>query len=213
MRPVRRVCSSDLTSKVHVASKLMPTAPFFPPPCPYTMRSGFTTSLKTLWLGYSVPSGPRMVCRQWPPGRTSISWMVVVKPLGPHHCATCLGSVNASQTISRGASYTRDVTISRSDATVAGLFLSLIAGMLLLLMNSFCFQRAQIVVEPVEALLPELAIVLHPLMHFLEGGGLQPARTPLRFASVGDQPGALQHFQVLGDGRHAHVERLGQFCD
>src|SRR6266545_6909511 len=50
--------------------------------------------------------------------------MVFVKPFGPHHCATCLGSVHASNTRSRGASMTRVVTISGSAVFVASLWLS-----------------------------------------------------------------------------------------
>src|SRR3979409_458085 len=135
-----------------------------------------------------------MVCRQRPPGRTSISWIVVLKPFGPHHCATCFGSTNASHTSSRGASNRRDITISRSGVTATELFFSLIADMLLLLMNCFsfrfgCFQAGifragifqlvlfelvQIGVEAVETLFPELAIVFHPVRHFFERGGFQP---------------------------------------
>src|SRR5258706_9659222 len=53
-----------------------------------------------------------------PPGRTSISCMVVVKPLGPHHCTICTGSTQASKTRARGAAMTAVVTISRSAVSV-----------------------------------------------------------------------------------------------
>ena len=43
----------------------------------------------------------------------SISCVVVVKPSGPHHCPTCIGSVHAPNTNSRRASIVRVVTISR----------------------------------------------------------------------------------------------------
>src|SRR6266498_5718936 len=52
--------------------------------------------------------------RHTPPGRTSISWTVVVKPFGPHHLTMCVLSVHARYTSSRGASNTRDNTSSRS---------------------------------------------------------------------------------------------------
>ena len=52
------------------------------------MRSGFTTSLKTLLFGYSVPSGPCMTCVHTSPGLASIVSMVVVKPRGPHRRTT-----------------------------------------------------------------------------------------------------------------------------
>src|SRR5579859_3183037 len=130
----------------------------------------------------------------------------------------------AFHTRSAGTLKVRSTTTGAS----AGLVLSLIADMLLLLMNFFSFslgcfwagsfqlllfELMQIGVKAVKTLLPELAIVLHPFMHFLESGGLQAARTPLRFASVGDQSGTLQHFQVLGNGGHAHIEWFGQFGD
>src|SRR4051812_22522355 len=55
-----------------------------------------------------------MVNRHTPPGRTSISRVVVVNPSGPHHLAICLASVHAANTRSRGASTVRVMTISRS---------------------------------------------------------------------------------------------------
>src|SRR5882724_7364403 len=50
-------------------------------------------------------------------------WVVVVKPLGPHHRPTCSGSVHTFHTSSRGASKTRVAAISRSP-TSAVLLLS-----------------------------------------------------------------------------------------
>src|SRR5262245_6722111 len=61
-----------------------------------------------------------MTNRQTPPGRKSIACVVVVKPFGPHHRPTRLGSVHAPHTSSRGASKTRVMTISRSDVLDAG---------------------------------------------------------------------------------------------
>src|SRR5260221_8211291 len=78
------------------------------------MRSGFTISLKMLLFGYFAPSGPRMTCFHMPPTRKSIVSVVVLKPRGPHQFTTCLGLVIASHTSSRGASKTREMTISRS---------------------------------------------------------------------------------------------------
>ena len=40
--------------------------------------------------------------------------VVVVNPFGPHHCDRCRTSVNASNTSSRGALMTREITTSRS---------------------------------------------------------------------------------------------------
>ena len=147
-----------------------------------------------------------MVKRHIPPGRTSMDRVVLVKPFGPSQCTRCSGSVHARKTSSRGASNTRVMTISRS--AVSGWTLGLghrgprwqlgrppLLGL----------QLAQVLVQPVEALFPELAVALQPVGHVLERRGLQPARPPLGLAALGDQPGALEHLEVLGDGRQAHA--------
>src|SRR5262245_61567 len=149
-----------------------------------------------------------MVRRQVPPGRTSISWMVVVKPFGPHHCATCSGFVQASNTSVRGASKRRVSTTSRPAVERASSLLAF-TGTILLLLG----ELTQVRVEAVEALLPEAPVEGRPVGDVLEGRRLQPARTPLRLAAAGDQSGALEHLQVLRDRRHAHVERLGELGD
>src|SRR5882672_8700674 len=71
-----------------------------------------------------------MTKRHTPPAFTSILWVVVVKPLGPHHSAMCSGSVHTFHTSSRGASKTRVPRISRSPTSAAFL---LSAAMLRLL--------------------------------------------------------------------------------
>src|SRR5690348_10344044 len=149
-----------------------------------------------------------MHLRHWPPGRTSISSATTVSPSGAHHRIACWGSVQAPYTMSRGASKRRVMTSSRSAASAAALGLALLAAIFLLLL-----QLAQIVVEAVEALLPEAAIMLDPARHVLERSGLEPAWPPLRLAAARDEAGALQHLEVLGDGGHAHLERLGQLGD
>src|SRR5712664_339348 len=60
-----------------------------------------------------------MTKRQTPPGFTSILWVVLVKPFGPHHSPMCSGSVHAFHTSSRGASKTRVPRISRSPTSAA----------------------------------------------------------------------------------------------
>src|SRR4029077_19067045 len=111
------------------------------------------------------------------------------------------------QTSSRGASRTRVMTISRSEVSSTGLFL--VSAMPLLLF----FQLTQVIVQTIEPLLPYHTVMLQPIGYILEGASLQPARPPLRFAPPGDEPCVLQHFQVLGNRGHAHVEWLGQFGD
>src|SRR3954454_13501496 len=68
----------------------------------------------------------------------------------------------------------------------------------------------EIIVEAIETLVPELAIAIEPVVHLLEGAGLDPARPPLRLAAARDKTGALQHLEMLGDGGKAHGERLGE---
>src|ERR1051325_6019921 len=118
--------------------------------------------------------------------------MVVLKPLGPHHLAIRSGSVNACHTSSRGASSSRWWTISRSAVGEAGLSFSLIACMTFLLVMLLLFQLAQIGVQPVQPLFPDVAIFFHPVGNALERPRFNAAGTPLRFASARDQPGALQ---------------------
>src|SRR5712675_2248532 len=49
-----------------------------------------------------------------PPGLSSTSQTGLVKPFGPHHSASCFGSVHALNTVSRGALKTRVMISSRS---------------------------------------------------------------------------------------------------
>src|SRR5256885_17138071 len=96
-----------------------------------------------------------MMKRHTPPGRTSISWIVLRKPFGPHQWTTCFGSVHIRQTSSRGASKTRVATISFCAAFATAMFLLLL----------FLFELAQVLVQAVEALFPECAVVPDPVGH------------------------------------------------
>src|SRR5277367_6201373 len=111
-----------------------------------------------------------MTRRQTPPGRTSIWWMVFVKPFGPHHWAMCLGSVQTSKTNSRGASSRRVRTISRSAAMAESLLFS-VATVILLLLGLwsrdfrpdslwFGLQFTKVLIQTVQSCLPEAAIVV-----------------------------------------------------
>src|ERR1700679_695174 len=73
----------------------------------------------------SCPSGDLMQQRNFPPTRKSILQTGEVKPLGPHHCITYLGSVHAFQTNSRGASKTRVITIRSTSLAVLFVIFSL----------------------------------------------------------------------------------------
>src|SRR5271169_3680684 len=150
-----------------------------------------------------------------PPARASSSHTGFVKPFGPHHCSMCLVSVHALNTSSLGASKTRVTTRSHSDAPTAALTLALFADMplLLLILQILFLQFPQIIVQTIETLLPELPVVFHPACNVLQRTRLQPARPPLSLTAARDQSGTFQHFQMLGNCRHAHRERRGQFRD
>src|SRR5258708_6427240 len=74
-------------------------------------------------------------------------------------------------------------------------------------------QFVQIGLQTVEALLPETAVVLQPIRGILERRRIEAARAPLRVSAAADEPGALQHLEMLRDGRQTQVERLGQRGD
>src|SRR5262245_2019065 len=82
----------------------------------------------------------------------------MVKPFGPHQCLSCSASVQARQTRARGASSTRVITSSSPDASGAALVLAGLVVTRLLLGLHF----AQVVFEPIEALLPEQAPAFQP---------------------------------------------------
>ena len=89
-------------------------------------------------------------------------------------------------------------------------FAKAVADMRLLLWLFFVrFELLQVVVEPVEALLPEAAVVVKPVVHRLKLLWVELARTPLRIPPPGDQARILQHLEMTGDGRKADVEGLG----
>jgi hypothetical protein len=65
------------------------------------------------------------------------------------------------------------------------------------------------VVQPLDRGLPVLAIRFEPLRGFGERLRLESAGTALGVVGTGNEAGALQHFEVLGDGGLSHGERLG----
>src|SRR5215472_534743 len=75
---------------------------------------------------------------------------------------------------------------------------------------SFSFFLIQQDIQTLEALVPEVAITLHPASRFRERLGLEPAQPALRFAAFRNQAGALQDLEVLGDGGLAYRERFGE---
>src|SRR3979409_2478661 len=71
-------------------------------------------------------------------------------------------------------------------------------------------QFAEMVVQTIEAQLPELAVAPHPVGGLLEALCLQSARSPLRVATAGDKAGALENLQVFRDRGKGHIERPRQ---
>src|SRR5689334_17954154 len=110
------------------------------------------------------------------------------------------GSAKACHTRSRGASKTRMMTSSCVLFCASTLLLLGLDGL-------------QIHLEAIEAFFPEAAVVLDPLRRIFQRPGFQPRRAPLRLAAAGDQPRALQHFQMLGNRGGAYTEGLCQFAD
>src|SRR6516162_5646882 len=142
----------------------------------------------------------RMV--MWPPTRGSMETEArgISKPAGPNHRARWSGLVQAWNTSSRGAPKTRVMVISRSSACTT--------------VDSAIFRSSlkvlQVLVQPVEPALPDLAARLHPCRGLAAALGAKPARPRLRRAVARDQPGALEHLQVPRDGWQADRERLRQ---
>src|SRR6266511_3782440 len=177
----------------------------------HTMRSGRTISRNSPRNPCSSPSGPRWTIRHAPPGRKSISQLAISYFLGPHQCDMCSHEECASNTRSRGASKTRVMTISRSDGVVMVSFLLPLPPIALLLSSSL--ELVQVLVKPVVGLFPEPPVPLGPLGNLLERSRLQAGRPPLPLPAPRDEPGALQHLEVLRDRRQAHLERLRQLGD
>src|SRR6476469_6732421 len=156
--------------------------------------------------------------RYLPPTRTSISQERRNMPIdfGTHHCLNNSGLVHASNTMRAGPLKVRVTTSSRSDfrSTVVRFFigvasLSLLASIDLLLP----FQFLDNLVQLVEAFVPELAIPLEPYRLFLQSAQAELAGSHAPDLLRGDEPGLLQHADVLLHAREGHVELLGKVRD
>ena len=72
-------------------------------------------------------------------------------------------------------------------------------------------QNTQIIVESIKPLFPKPAIFLQPAVGFLERPRIDFARPHLCIPAARNQTCTLEHLEMLGDGRQAHFERLGEF--
>src|SRR5580658_10301389 len=129
-----------------------------------------------------------MIRRQRPLGRTSISRFWVVKPTGPHHWTTRVGSVHIWKTRFLGASKRR---VKRSSCGEGMVRVTLFFSGIFFLR---CLKFLEVIVEAIEALLPELAVAFEILGDVFEGLGLEAAGTPLGVAGAGDEASVLQDF-------------------
>src|SRR5439155_15075274 len=68
----------------------------------------------------------------------------------------------------------------------------------------------QALVESIETLLPERTVLLEPLGGLAEPRSMQTRRPQLRRTPTGDQPGPLEHLEVLGHRLNGDGERLGE---
>src|SRR5215211_6031985 len=167
-----------------------------------TSRSGSTTSRYVPFHWISCRLGPaNIVARSAPPSVTSIETVETGTSASgpPNQSANRSGSVHSFQTRSRGTPKTRVIVIPASPATSG--FRSVILGRL-----EACF-------EAVEAAFPERTILLEPSDGVLQRRRSQPRGPKLRRATTGDQPGLLQHLEVLGDRLDADRKGLGQLVD
>src|SRR5262245_62372022 len=98
-----------------------------------------------------------------PPTRKSKDRVAVVKPSGPHHRDRCRTRENASNTNSRGAPITREITISRSAVGCAASPPLLDVAILWSLLPCL-LQLLRVLGQPVEALAPEPLEAAHPLV-------------------------------------------------
>src|SRR5690349_10216433 len=122
-----------------------------------TIFSCGTISWYSTAFQHSCPSGVLMHRRDFPPTRKSILQTGAVKPFGPHHCFTYLGSVHAFQTNSRGASKTRVITIRSVSFTV-----------FVVISDLLFFHLIHNRIQLVETLFPEPAIAKRPVADCLD---------------------------------------------
>ena len=80
-------------------------------------------------------------------------------------------------------------------------------------MKGVALQRREQRIEALKILFPERTIVFEPVDGLAERTGINPPRPALRVAAMGDEAGALQHFEMLGDRRLADREWFGELRD
>src|SRR6185437_2911160 len=156
-----------------------------------------------------------MTVSKAPPGLASTLMRSIgaLVPTGPQKWVRCSGVIMQRKTSSRGASK----TLVRFSSAGAAWWLVMICRLLARcgrrLMDVALLDVAQVRVELVEPLGPGAPAGLDPAERRVERGGLEVARPVLGVPGPRDQPGPLEHLEVLGDARKRHVERHGQLVN
>src|SRR2546423_3518166 len=164
-------------------------------------------------IGAAVPLSK--VSRYPPPTRASTSHDSSLTPtdFGTHHCRNSSASVQASNTTSRGPSIVRVTTSSCSDvrsivvrSTLLVASVAIRVSIVPLLPSSLCDNLLQ----HVEPGVPQPALLLDPRGLVLESPWTEPAGPHPPDLLGRDEPGVLQHPDVLPHARQGHVECAGQ---
>ncbi len=74
-------------------------------------------------------------------------------------------------------------------------------------------ERANVVVESVEAVLPDVAVLFCPVRHGVERFGIERAWAILGPLASGDQARVFQHFDVFGNRWKGEIERRRDVVD
>src|SRR3954454_15116531 len=140
-----------------------------------------------------TPSGvvTSMRSSRAPPTRTSMAATEMLAPAGPYHAAKCSGSAHNFQITPGGASNVRSIT--RSCAPLSPVMVNARLSLLL--------EWLEVGVHPVEPRLPDRPVLLGPRGNLLERCRVQATRPVLRVLTSDNQPGSLEHLDVLGDSR------------
>src|SRR5215472_7304822 len=168
-----------------------------------TIRSG-RTSWKQPRNRYSVTSCTETYC-QLPPVCASQCSIRVVRASGPTHWANSAGSVWARNSCPGVAAKSRVIRMTGSFGS-ASMTVSVI------LFNLVSVHLRQDGVKAAVPLLDAAPVALDPGVHQVEDLDLQAHRPGLRPSRPADEPGVLEHPQVLVDGLQRHPVRLGQLA-
>src|SRR6188768_2960128 len=79
--------------------------------------------------------------------------------------------------------------------------------------SAFRLELSEVLIETIEALLPEPPVARRKGGNLTQGAGVELARAVLRLPAARDEACMLEHAQVLRDGGAAHVERRREFRD